>query len=99
MSAADLLLDARDLISDPDRWCQNKAHDSEGRMCAIGALTTAATYAGASDYIVAARYLRKAARQVFGHLTAPSLNDHPNTVHADIVLLFEEAAKLAKEES
>lgn len=97
LTARELLIRARDLISDESRWVQGAFQDADGRLCAVGALRTAAT---GSAYGRTPRgayaLLEQAAQRVwYDHIredrdwTVPFFNDYVN--HYTLMVVFDEA--------
>ena len=99
MTTADKLREARDLISDPERWCQEcYARDKNGapvlyeslaavRWCALGACEKV----GAD-----VRILWRAAERMKGFDPA-DINDSTN--HPTVMKMFDLAIELAEKES
>ena len=109
METIEILRSARALIDAPEKWTKGtEARDAHGFrvrfespdavcFCAVGALLGALHRAGNDDdgECVALRRLRKALP--IGFADVVSLNDHPDTTHADIMAVFDRA--IAAEEA
>ena len=107
METIEILRSARALIDAPEKWTKGtEARDASGRSvpfnspdavccCAVGALLGALHRAGNDGECVALRRLRKALP--IGFADVVSLNDHPDTTHADIMAVFDRA--IAAEEA
>lgn len=105
MTDADILRKAKEHISDPAMWFQcgytaDLPDDDIDRLprkheacCGIGAVLWVAKKLGHSAEV----YLHEAAigRRFLDYV---ALNDHPDTTHADVMAVFDEAIKLAEGE-
>lgn len=103
MKPSQTLQAARDLISDPKRWTQGWfAKDDQGTdthslspqaacWCSLGALTKAA---GSGYYSRELGYLEKVLDAKTGQGVSQFNDSH---THAEVVEVFDEAIKLAKE--
>jgi hypothetical protein len=96
--AGNLLRAAKALISDPSRWTQQGVYvTDDGCMCAQGALNRAYT-AGEHSYETAyeaENFLKVVVKKVRTYRLVTSYNDDPETTHADIMNLFDDAATMA----
>lgn len=102
-TALDILIKARELISDPERWTQGAyAKDSSGRevydsdaavcWCGIGALRRVAGY----DYLSRSKaidFLHKTAREA-GFDYFQDFND--SSTHAEVLAAFDRAIEAAR---
>lgn len=91
-----ILQDARQLLSDPARWCKD-ALESNGAVCARGALFNARKgYSLSWDgwpskvHARADRFLAKHIPPAFGG-SLPFFNNSDSTTHADVLALFDRA--------
>lgn len=104
MSASEDLKAARKLIEEPECWTQGSmARDAAGNAlgfrspdavcyCALGALDSVIREQHPSERFVKARMLLE---QVCGEYVE-SVNDSPNTTHADVLAMFDRAIALAE---
>jgi len=105
MTAADILRKAKDHISDPAMWFQGNytasLDDDWGRLprkdepcCGLGALAYSAR---GWAILENEKFLLNAARRRGFHAFY-DFNDHPNTTHADVMAVFDEAIAIAEGE-
>lgn len=97
-----ILQRARLLIANPDNWIKRQLTDHKGCFCAMGALCHVRdrllnTKATSDAYNTASDLLDKVTMGRAG-VNYVTYNDSPDTTHADIMSLFDEALKLAKPE-
>jgi len=95
--AGDILRKARAVIENPEAWGKGYFAVRRGDIicrCADGALLAAAR-TGPLLVSRASLFLSLAA-QALGFETASRLNDHPRTMHADVLALFDLAIRLAE---
>jgi len=100
MSAADLLIEARDRILDPAHWLRGQYHDdSKDRFCAVGSIRESGQHFKAADYNKAIEMLYKAALEVGvcteKHSSPICVNDHLG--HEATMTMFDRSIRLAKE--
>lgn len=110
-AAADLLRRARERIATPERWTKGAfardpadgydrgdrgALDPDSCLCANGSLFAAHGDVGPPPYGVS-QTLTRAARGR-GFETVSKFNDAPETTHADVMALFDDAIALAESE-
>lgn len=103
MKTLEVLTRARDLIAKPECWTKRaRSRNAAGQVariyggepvswCAAGAIHQAAksiNRAGTQDEVLALSELN---RQVSGPYGLIYLNDHPMTVHSDVIGLFDRA--------
>jgi hypothetical protein len=96
--AGNLLRAAKSLISDPADWTQEGLYvNAQGCLCAQGALNKAFRWSKLNTEVVddAANYLKVAVSKVRTYRLVTSYNDDPETTHADIMNLFDDAATMA----
>lgn len=79
-----IILKARELLSDPAKWCQGRAANDRGARCIIGALWEL------DDEAAQLRALRRI-RKLAG-TSIVLFNDDPNTTHAMVLDLLDRAA-------
>lgn len=96
MEPVEILRSALELIRDEDHWCQGTfARDAHGMAtqamgpdavawCAYGALLKTQMLCGDC-----AKALDNSAGQLFGHASAPFIND--SFTHADVLVMFKQA--------
>jgi len=109
METIEVLTQALEIISDPERWTQGTfARDTTGRtcsylsyaavkFCATGAIFKIIGWDGCFP-VPALMRLDEAALQLFsGEANSVSVNDHHG--HAAVVYMFERAIELAQAES
>lgn len=97
MSGADVLREARDLISTPKRWTQGafwRGWGTDRCYCIDGAVYKVRCDRKSQDD-TASLALSLAARSR-GYETASQLNDAPGTSYADVLGLLDEAAAIAE---
>lgn len=92
--AVENLQAARNLIADPEKWCQGKEQTDDGRVCAVRAVWAT----GAN--LNARRALDKAARQLYWHEEAgeplwPAVRVNDDLGHAAVLRMFDRAIELA----
>ncbi len=86
------LIAARSRIESPEKWCKGSYEIGEAR-CIWGATQeVCGTYWNPAD-----EYLQPFALEL-GHAGSASLNDHPETTHADVLALFDRAIAARKAE-
>lgn len=93
-----IILKARDLLSDPKRWCRDEyiAQGERISYCIVGALKTAS---GQLNIFASCNPLAEAARDRVGRILPKSFvhvhefNDAPTTTHAMVLDLLDRAAK------
>lgn len=95
MTTIEILKKARELLSDPARWCQNKYKDGDKR-CMAGALAESAgcnILPAVDDALEAIEikleYITSAEALRLEHI--PTFNDAPERTHAEILQRFDEA--------
>jgi hypothetical protein len=96
--AGNLLRAAKALISDPKDWTQIGVYvTSDGCMCAQGAINKAFRWSKLNTDVPnkAEDYLRKEVQKRYPYSLITSYNDDPETTHADIMKLFDDAATMA----
>jgi hypothetical protein len=96
--AGNLLRAAKSLISDPKDWTQEGLYvNAQGCMCAQGAINKAFRWSKLNEDVVddASKYMRLALGRVYLYGLVTSYNDDPETTHADIMKLFDDAATMA----
>jgi hypothetical protein len=115
-STADILIEARDMISDPNDWCQGFMHrirdDGEKQHCSLGAVEKVCSnvagkevYGDFLDIIKDPfRTLRKAAETIGipGSDKSPldaTARFNDNSTHEEVMDLFDQAIRIAKDES
>ena len=105
-NASVLLLRAAEIISREEDWNVGTAYGRGGRLfsrhstyCAIGAVRYARSKfdLGDKDGKTAQKFLNMASKS-HGFQTIEALNDHPDTTHALVLQVFQEAADLAMAE-
>lgn len=76
---------ARDLVSDPRRWCKGSLINAAGQMCILGALRRADAEEELKPLILSA------AREITGRSfrSIERFNDHDKTTHATILLVLD----------
>jgi hypothetical protein len=93
-----LLRAAKALISDPDKWTQDGLYITPcGCMCAQGALNRSFWASDYNEDVVdqATQYLTKTLKNIDLYAYITKYNDDPETTHADIMSLFDDAATMA----
>lgn len=93
-----IILKARELLSDPKRWCKDEYISCGERIsyCTIGAIKTVS---GQINVFASCNPTAEAARdRVECFLpdqfnSVHEYNDHPDTTHADVLALLDRAAK------
>ena len=103
MRASEILRRARRLIVDPRNWAKvGGIRTSQGRYCAVTALCMVLEkFTDDNEEFAAAReILRDAPVRAFRSRapfsTIPEVNDHPDTTHADVLRLYDQAIVLAE---
>jgi hypothetical protein len=90
-----IILKARELLSDPKRWCQGHLR-SGGAFCTVGALCEAGGWADGS-FMNRTNLGWKTYTRVQAALKQPipiaHFNDDERTTHADVLALLDRAAK------
>lgn len=101
-TAKDLLVCARELISDPARWTKGSyATDASGdytqisnenacRFCAVGAIYRCG-YEVVENRIKVENQARRLMWEIVGERNLASFNDHPSTTHAMVLDAFDRA--------
>ncbi len=92
-----LLRASKALISDPSKWIKGAYVDDYGCMCAQGALNEAyiSSKYGHEIAYEASLFLKAGVQKVRTYRLVTSYNDDPETTHADIMNLFDDAAAMA----
>jgi hypothetical protein len=96
--AGNLLRAAKAKISDPADWHQEGTYvNASGCLCAQAALNRAFK---TSEYNVSVHdqcfsHISKFVRKLHPYYLVTSYNDDPETTHADIMNLFDDAAEMA----
>jgi len=89
-----ILREARKLISVPERWCQHKGHDGEGR-CSVLAMHDAA---GNMDGFNVVRGIFRTASAIGPDIPISNWNDAPERTHPEVLAAFDAAIALAEKE-
>ena len=81
----DILIKARGLIDEPEKWCKGASKKGES-LCAHNAVNKAAP-----RRVIGQRRIgfRSAIKALGGTTKLINFNDHPDTTHADIMALFD----------
>jgi hypothetical protein len=96
--AGNLLRAAKAKISDPADWHQDGTYvNAQGCLCAQAALNRAFRTSGYNTPIHdrASAFMSKAVRKLNPYYYVTKYNDDPETTHADIMNLFDDAATMA----
>jgi hypothetical protein len=99
--AGNLLRAAKKLISDPKDWTQEGVYVTpEGCMCAQAAINRAFKASGENVNVVdnAVHYILQVVSKIHPYHLVTTYNDRPDTSHADIMNLFDDAATMADAE-
>jgi len=89
MKAHDVLVKARALIADPERWIKKTMKDDEGRMCMVQAIKEVdAIGVGGVDAIMAL--------ERYTQMPPSKFNDLDKTTHADVIRIFDQAIERTK---
>lgn len=90
-----IILKARELLSDPKRWCKGDLR-RQGRVCVVGAICDAAGIVDFSRHnaspVAEMALCRAMAALPVGFRAVPTFNDDPTTTHADVLALLDRAA-------
>jgi hypothetical protein len=96
--AGNLLRAAKAKIIDPKDWHQEGTYvNAQGCLCAIAALNRAIKSSGYVTDVADKAYdlIHKAVRKLHPYCLVTKYNDDPETTHADIMNLFDDAAEMA----
>jgi hypothetical protein len=95
-----LLRAAKAKISDPADWHQDGTYvNAQGCLCAQAAINRAFKSSGYDTNVAddALLHMTKAVRKLHPYSFVTKYNDDPETTHADIMKLFDDAATMADE--
>lgn len=101
MTAEEILVKAREILSDPQRWRKNRYSDRQKQtFCSVGAIRMAATGSpwknGTQNAGVAYNILQDKVKENYGEQRVYTWNDKPEREHDEVLAMFDKAIDEAR---